>query len=910
LGAFRDSEVTENHPLFGMFESMKDMSVEVIDIHLNPLDQESVERIIGDTLHRDPSSKRVREDPEMQTLIELVFAKTQGNPFFVAQLLKSLHRGGHIHFDFAAKGGGQWRFNLNSIEADDLPPTVVDLLVKQMLNLPEATRTIMMLASCFGSERISLEVLAIVSGKRIDGTASDLWGALDAGLILPSGGNYEIHLTLEGAELERARECPSPADGDRPRTARLSPGVPEGEEEATYRFLHDRVRQAAYSLIPVVEQAGVHRMIGMRLFEAATEEDLNGGMIYEVVNQLNHWLSPLSPDERKTLMELNLRAGKKALQATAFATALNYFSIAKKVLDDVEKEKRELSSSFKKQPLSGFNNGGSFIGGNTIYSPDDQALDELGTEINISLMESYFADVKYKESIDLVEEILPRCRQSKDKVRCLINKMNCLLIQGRLNEAIEAGLRGLSVLNWEVPLDDADAQRHAEMIRPRILLDVRQIKAIAKMHELKDENLLLLQEIISTLLLPVYMARPALLPAVCFTSVAITLEFGISMAGAYPILMTGVMLGAEASQEGMVRSYAYGRLALNLIEKENLRHPSAPAIYEVYAGHIGAFHDNMTEVLQCLHHAVTAGISFFNVDYTIFAMVELTSFGMMSGENLNSVNSKMMATKPNIRRFRQESGMWFLFLPLQFLLNLRGVGNTDPLCFEGAELGDSKDLARLASSENLSHIYIYHMYRLIMAALYGYWELTADLATHCCEPLSVAATGTFYFGLTAWYSSVAFLTLHNTLTATQRQLLDRNMTFIKEWSTRAKGTWLHKSVLLEAEALKTSGGQQLEILDRYDCAISLANKSGFIHDAAFISERCGLWLLNISKKRATPYIRDAYRSYNGWGAVHKAQELRKQFSEDIISLRGEWFLDQVCTVVHPNGEGRKPPADV
>ncbi|KAA8904409.1 hypothetical protein FN846DRAFT_779701 [Sphaerosporella brunnea] len=857
LCAFRDSEVDEDHPLLAMLQYMRDLSVRVVDLYLEPLSQDSVRRIIGDTLHRDPDSKRVREDPEMQTLVELVYAKTQGNPFFVVQLLKSLHRGGYITFDFREN---QWRFNLTSIEASDLPPTVVDLLVKQMLKLSDNTRAAMMLASCIGTERISLRTLATAAGKRVEQMASDIWGALDAGLILPTGGNYKIHLALEGTEMnDENDEAPSPVlSEDRPRTAGLGISNPD-DDDATYRFLHDRVQQAAYSLIPAGQQAGLHRMIGMRMLAKASEDDLNEGLVYEIVNQLNHYTAPLDPEDRRVLMELNLRAGKKALQATAFATALNYFLIAKRVLSDAEKNDD---------------------------SERDRTLEELGIEIKISLMEGYFADVKYVKSIKMAEEILPMCTESKDKVRCLICKMNCLLVQGKLNEAIEAGLTGLGILSWEVPLEDEEAEKHAQMMRPRILLEIKEIKAIAKRPEMKDENLLLLQEIISTLLLPIYMSRPSLLPAVCYTSVAITLECGISMAGAYPLLMTGVILGSEATHDNLARSYAYGQLAIKLIENSHTRHPLAPAIYQVYAGHIGVFHQSMNDVLRCLQQAVQTGLSVFNVDYTTFAMVELTSFGMMSGENLASVQSKMVAAKPSIRRFKQETGMWWLNLPMQFLLNLRGQGNSDPLCFEGEALGNSKDLARLAASESLSHIYMYHMYRLIIAAMYGYWELTADLAVHCCQPLASAMTGTFYAGLTAFYSSVALLTLHRNLSEDQRDLLNQNIACIKEWGTRARATWMHKSVCLKAEMMRISDEtQQLKILDLYDHAIALANKSGFVHDAAFINERCGTWLHDISKKRATPYLQESFRCYNTWGATHKAGELRKQFPDELMLMR-------------------------
>jgi len=124
----------------------------------------------------NPLAPEVNRDSELQTLTELVFAKTGGNAFFVTQLLRSLHRGGHIWFDFDRR---QWRFNLTSLDADELPPTVVDLLVGQMMSLDEETRDIMKIAACLGSDKMSLHVLAIASGRSLQDTAQHLWGALN-----------------------------------------------------------------------------------------------------------------------------------------------------------------------------------------------------------------------------------------------------------------------------------------------------------------------------------------------------------------------------------------------------------------------------------------------------------------------------------------------------------------------------------------------------------------------------------------------------------------------------------------------------------------------------------------------------------------------------------------------------------
>lgn len=206
IGAYREGDVCADHPVSGMLEFFRagpdfdflgegtgqrngilsrgdGTKVEVIDIELGPLDQDSVGKMIGDTLHRIPhvlNSDGPAADPDMQTLTELVFLRTGGNAFFVTQLLKSLHRDGHIVFDFEAK---KWRFSLSGVDADGLPPTIVDLLVKQMRGLDDETRSELIVASFLGGIRIGLDMLSWACGKELEETADGLWGALEVSWI-------------------------------------------------------------------------------------------------------------------------------------------------------------------------------------------------------------------------------------------------------------------------------------------------------------------------------------------------------------------------------------------------------------------------------------------------------------------------------------------------------------------------------------------------------------------------------------------------------------------------------------------------------------------------------------------------------------------------------------------------------
>ncbi|KAF8445245.1 hypothetical protein BDZ91DRAFT_753889 [Kalaharituber pfeilii] len=885
IGAYREGDVSSDHPLTAMldfFRSAKALDflndgvtqrsghhprreggtkVEVIDIELGPLDQDSVGKMIGDTLHRVPhllNPDGPPADPDMQTLTELVFVKTGGNAFFVTQLLKSLHRDGHIVFDFEAK---KWRFSLSGVDTEGLPPTIVDLLVKQMRGLDEETRSEMVVASFLGGINIGLDMLAWACGKEPADTADGLWGALEAGLILPMSSNYKLPLSFDKKSSPTTPGIPQHSMPGSYFPPDLLHEPKDETVEISYRFLHDRVQQAAYSLVPLEERAALHKQIGERLLAKVSEDELDG-ILYEVVNQLNHWLSPLSPAERDRLMDLNLRAGKKAMAATAFGAALEYFQVGKALLDASEEEKRS----------------------NVASHSETEGIDPTALEVNLALIEGHFAQYNYQESIRLVEQILPRCIKPRDTVRCLMQKMNCLLAQGKLHETIVTGLLGLSTLGWEVPIDDEEARIHASMMRPRIMLDVSQIRAIAQMHTLQEENLILLQEIVSILLLPVSMARPVLLPSVCFTSVAISLEYGVSTAGAYAMLLSGVILGAEGTQENLQRSFHFGKLAIHLIEKESPPPAIAPAIYQVYASHIGVFHQPMSEVLRYLQQAASTGQVVFNVDYTCFALAEIPFFGMFGGEPLGVIHGKMLLNKPSIRKYKQRFGQWWLDMPLQFVLNLRGQGNADPLNFAGELLGTNEDIDRMISGESMSHGYLFSMLRLVVATLFNKYDVAADLATNYCEPLNESMVGTFYCALAEFYSAVAFLELGpDKLSSQQKQMLDRNLKDVREWSYNAKGTFLHKCIFLEAENARVAGEDHFKILDKYEDAISLAKQMCYWQDAAFFSERCGLWIRRFSKRRSIPFFSDAFQLYTKWNANAKTADLRRQYGEVLFT---------------------------
>jgi serine/threonine protein kinase len=256
LGAYRDNEVSAAHPFIMTVEELKKTGEIVNTITLAPLAFEDTNQLVADTLNCSTQLAK--------PLSELVDRKTQGNPFFTTQFLKALHEDGQIRFD---RDRRYWECDIVQVNALSLTDDVVEFMALQLQKLPDETQQVLKLAACVGNQ-FDLATLAIVSEQPLTQTATALWKALQEGLILPTSQVYKFFQSTEQSNVEQI-------------------GNPR------YRFLHDRVQQAAYSLIPETERAIAHYQIGQLLLQqispVAREE-----RIFELVNQLNYGISLIS----------------------------------------------------------------------------------------------------------------------------------------------------------------------------------------------------------------------------------------------------------------------------------------------------------------------------------------------------------------------------------------------------------------------------------------------------------------------------------------------------------------------------------------------------------------------------------------------------------------------------------------
>jgi predicted ATPase len=230
IGAYRDHEVSLGHPFMLTVEELIDNEAIINRIYLSSLNLNTIIQVIIDTLY---CPERLAHP-----LAELLLFKTGGNPFFLKEFFQSLYTEGLISFNIKTL---QWEWDLSEIERQNFTDNIIELMSIKIKKLTEATQTILKFAACIGNQ-FDLKILARSCEQSIQDAAKNLWGTISAGLIIPINNEKWAKLALIEGEI-------------------IEENLPE------YKFVHDRVQQAAYSLISQTEQAKIHRKIGKILLE-------------------------------------------------------------------------------------------------------------------------------------------------------------------------------------------------------------------------------------------------------------------------------------------------------------------------------------------------------------------------------------------------------------------------------------------------------------------------------------------------------------------------------------------------------------------------------------------------------------------------------------------------------------------
>ncbi|MCA1663145.1 MAG: AAA family ATPase, partial [Myxococcales bacterium] len=419
--AYRDNEVDAAHPLTAAITRIRAAGASVDELRIAPLDGASVTALIADTL-RAPLE-------QCGELARIVMTKTEGNPFFVNEFLRTLHIDGLLRFDVAARS---WGYSATEIAARQITDNVVELLIDRLRGLPAATQRALELAACMGYA-FDLETLAVVSETSADDAAAALAPAQRSGIVID--------------------------DGD---------GATAGGE---YRFVHDRLQQAAYALIAPEGKAQAHLTIGRllhRRFAGAIESKL-----FDIVDQLDAAASLVAdPSEREQLVQLNLAAGRRAKATTAYQQAQRYLATAVSLLP---------SDAWGCRHRQAF-------------------------DLHIELAECEFLSGNLPESSRLFETLLAHAADDLDRGRVLYLQMKLFQVAGQLDAAIDVALRSFALFGLATP-PTAEAARLAvgeELARARALVGDRAIAELLDQPLMTDPEAIMIASLLEASGPPVY----------------------------------------------------------------------------------------------------------------------------------------------------------------------------------------------------------------------------------------------------------------------------------------------------------------------------------------------------------------------------------------------------------------------
>ena len=811
LGAYRDNEVEADHRLTISCEVIKKTGQPLQTIPLKPLNPENISQLLVHTCHCRPE--------DANPLAEVLARKTGGNPFFVSQFLTVLSEKDLIGYSPEEK---RWIWDLAAIEFLAVTENVVDLLIDRLHRFSSETRRLLSLAACIGNtfDLESLERISGAGGREID---ENLLPALENGLILGFS------------------QVPQPDN----------PPAGASVEDGSYKFLHDRVQQAAYALIAQNEKQPVHLRIGQTLLKQYAPEE-SDALLFDIVHHLNlaRRLN-VGSKERSHLAELNLKAGLKARAASAFEQALEYFSLGLE-LSGVAAWKRQY-------PLA-------------------LSLHEEATEMSwlcgrFELMEKLAGAVKDNAREDLDQANVYRCRikayttrgelkKAMETGEEILEKLGCKLSCMSLDQwqqtlvQIKSGLAGKSV--EEVMQFEPLTQPHAEVLVP----------ILYRLHTAYGEAGVTLDD---GLWQPIALKRISLL--LNHFHPEYSPEFYCLLGLNYCRFMQDFEFG-----------YELGRLGMQLMEALALKKINC-RVSRVFNLSIRFYREPLSASLDPLLEAHKMGIETGDFHNAGISAVVRCRIAFMCGKELNWLKGELSTLKLALKKIDYIIGS----PQVEMLTKAVTILMEEPSTLSTAIM-DQYD--RVTGAEFVYHEQSSFNYqKLVLQTLFEEYEAARETVFEMIN-LMKTYKDALVDPLANCYLSLALLAVcdqgsEGEKKETLTQVHD-NQDTLEKLARSAPPNYLHKHHLVEAERLRVLEGESDAILSHYDQAIALAGESEFLHEEALANELAARYLLNQGQNSAArSYLRSAMEKYEAWGAKRKVAHLKSRYPGLIADDRTE-----------------------
>ncbi|MEG4580517.1 AAA family ATPase [Microcoleus sp. MON1_C5] len=819
IGAYRDNEVFPAHPLMLTLSEIEKAGAKKHTITLAPLQQSHINYLIADTL--------VCSTELATPLTQLVYQKTQGNPFFSTQFLKSLYEDGLIEFNFEVR---YWQCDISRVRSLAITDDVVEFMALQLQKLPSQTQEVLKFAACIGNQ-FDLGTLAIVDENSPVETATSLWKALQDGLILPVTEVYKFYQSQGDSESVIG-------NGKESQQLSITP-----DQLPKYKFLHDRIQQAAYSLIPDNQKRSTHLKIGQLLLQNTSEAEREE-RIFDIVNHLNVGVELITQEaEREQLARLNLVAGKKAKAATAYSAAVEYFNIGRELL---------AANSWHNQ-----------------Y--------ELTLALYTEAAEVAYLSGDFDQREKLASVVENCAKTLLDKVKLYEVQMQAYITQNKLQEAVNTGLQVLKQLGVEFPSEPNPADIGQALGETASILSGKPTEDLIDLPQMTDPHQLATIKMLLSVFVSAYIVLPPLVPLIVSKQVNLSVQHGNASVSPYAYTLYAFFLCGAGDIE---RGYQFGQLALRLLSKLNAKEIQAKTSAMVHSS-IQPWKEHIRNTLKPLLSDYSCGLETGELEFAGYAIFQYSCYAYFVGKQLTHLEREMATYADAISKINQQAALNYQKIYWQAVLNL--IGRSENPCHLKGEVYDADTMLPLyQQTKNYVGIFYVYLNKLLLCYVFENYPEALKSITEIETYLS-AGTGQIIIAIFYFYDSLVRLAVYaDTPQSEQQELLDRvqaNQEKMHKWADHAPMNFLHKLYLVEAEKNRVLN-QKVAAIEMYDKAIALAQENEYINEEALAHELAAKFYLEWGKEKlAKPYLIDAYYAYARWGAKAKIDYLEQRYPQ-------------------------------
>jgi predicted ATPase/class 3 adenylate cyclase/GAF domain-containing protein len=818
IGAYRDNEVYSAHPLMLTLDEIAKTGANINRIFLSPLDLQTVTKLISETVKK--------ADFCVTFLGDLVLLKTGGNPFFINEFLKSLYTENLLKFDL---NQGQWEWNLEQIKARGFTDNVVELMAGKIEKLPEDTQHLLKLAACIGN-LFDLTTLGLISEKDLPETVRDLQPAVEENLVTLVSNPGDVELVLASHEF----------------LAFPSPNTPSQTLE--YKFAHDRIQQAAYSLIPDNQKSRTHYEIGQLLLQQISR-DAREENIFQLVNQLNYGTSLITQQtERNKLAKLNLIACRKARISAAYQGAREYVKVGLSLLGE-NPWQQEYETTL--------------------------ALHELAAEIACLCGD-------FEQMEQFIKLVTTEAHSLLQQVNVYRIKIQAHVSQTKFADAIAIAQKFLQKLGVTFPQAPTPTDLTQAIQEIRELIGDRKIEDLVQLPVMIDREKLAILQTVTSVIPAAYVSGSPLFPLLVAFSVKLSIQHGNTSYSGFSYATYGLIL---CNLLEINTATKFGKLAFNVISQLEVN-PIKPEVLTVLGAFILHRKFHVKETLPILQEGYATALEVGNL---VFAGYNGSNFCINSfwgSQPLATLEQDTRAYYNELLQLNQLTSANYCLLHWQCILSLLVVAEEPNLSGE-TYLSEAELIPMLQATNDILTLYFFYLYKQTLAFLFGEVEAANNYALECRRYL---INGAGFICESAFYlydSLIVLAQLNQPLEQTSEAWtrVAENQTQLQQyWADYAPMNHQHKVDLVKAEKCRFLG-EKLEAMDLYDRAIKGAQENQYINEAALGYELAAKFYLSEGKELiARAYMQEAHYHYQVWGANAKVKHLEQQYPQLLTAI--------------------------